>query len=236
MVQCMRTHCIVHCMQVLSDHFFSYGVVTTTVCFGGGFAVNMFFVMSGFVMTIGYGAKAAQAAATTHDSLRFTRTFLARRVAQIGPVMWLSAIAYIPIALYVDGLRHDLPLLGANLVLTATFTAAWLPFPHGDGVNGPLWTLSVQFMFWALLCPLAARFGAPPRSWRVLCWRVARDGLCYVMANGIVFWAVAVSGRPARLEKVVRSVCLGCSLWLWAAIYVLVGPCTVSLLHRLRSL
>ena len=88
--------------QVLSDHFFSYGVVSPRLTFGGGFAVNMFFVMSGFVMTVGYGAKAAQAAATARDSLRFTRNFLARRIAQIGPVMWLSAIAYLPIALYVD--------------------------------------------------------------------------------------------------------------------------------------
>ena len=70
---------------------------------GGGNAVIMFFIMSGFVMQVGYAGKGPADGACPGSCGKgcggaFAREFWARRVARIGPVYWLSVLLCLPFA------------------------------------------------------------------------------------------------------------------------------------------
>ena len=80
---------------------------------GGGNAVLMFFIMSGFVMQIGYagkgpadgsccccapdGGRGGGGGCCTGCGGKFARTFWARRVARLLPLTWVSILIFLPI-------------------------------------------------------------------------------------------------------------------------------------------
>lgn len=139
-------------LQVSTGHFNVYvGHRWGVLEFSGGVAVQIFFVMSGFVMAVAYNDKLRDAPASWRVSL----SFLLRRATRIGPVYWLSALAFVPIAL-AQGF-FPTAVIAANVPLTLLFVNAWLPFPYGRVLNFPLWTVTCQFFFWAAFPALVRR-------------------------------------------------------------------------------
>jgi peptidoglycan/LPS O-acetylase OafA/YrhL len=124
--------------------------------------VDLFFVISGFIMV--------------HSSDRFfaapggSREFLARRIARIAPLYWLTT----PVAVVVLSLPFDWN--------SAIKTALFIPYLNADGgihpLNGVGWTLNFEMFFYALFAVS-------------LLWprRVAVPGLCAVLV------LLAVLGR-----------------------------------------
>jgi len=114
--------------QVSVGHYYGVSCRSVRIDAGGGNAVMLFFVMSGFVMGVAYGDRARalgrQADAGVHllkatsygetDTIvngkggavsrlslnSFTLRFLARRAARIGPLYWLSLLLYLPYSFY----------------------------------------------------------------------------------------------------------------------------------------
>lgn len=165
-------------LQVTVGHFFyHFARRTDGIDAGGGNAVLIFFVMSGFVMTIGYAGKAKDqpvgqgvgccgCSESGCAASAFQKEFWARRLARIGPVYWLSLAIALPIsylkaehttladasndALIVDGeFDNTLPkiLFGISAVLSPFFLQGWVG-PGGLWVNGPLWTVCGQWLFY----------------------------------------------------------------------------------------
>ena len=96
--------------------------------------VTFFFVLSGFVMMLAYGAQA---------SLDLRRFWLAR-VARIVPAYWLALLLSLLLALYL----HRQPGLPA-LLLHAALLQAWWP-PDVMAINPPGWSLSAEAAFYLM--------------------------------------------------------------------------------------
>jgi len=173
-------------LQVSLGHFFSsyvYYHEAGGIELGGGNAVIMFFLMSGFVMQVGYAGKGPADGACCGGMASgcggaFAREFWARRVARIGPVYWLSVLLFLPIAI-----KQCIPMLTEipdggydpvtykpttvslpewkvgldvtlRIVLTLLFMQTWAGFAI---INGPLWSVVSQFELYALFPALTDR-------------------------------------------------------------------------------
>lgn len=145
-------------LQVAVGHFFTY------VCrrypgveVGGGNAVLIFLLMSGFVMQVGYAGKGP-----TKADPSLWGTFLKRRIARVGPLYWASVLLSIPVTLAQLGVigpagggtewAGGAPVNGywAYVSLGATMVGVqgWVPVFYN--FNGPLWTVSAQALFYPL--------------------------------------------------------------------------------------
>ena len=125
----------------------------------------MFFIMSGFVMMLGYGGKGkAPVISCGYGSI--AREFLLRRVARMGPCVWFSLLACVPLSAKTaqvaaaaaahcspdDAFRAAPPNAGSTVfdyLVTASFVQNWV---GAGAANGPLWSTCAQ-MFCYLLFP-----------------------------------------------------------------------------------
>ena len=181
-------------LQVAVGHFFSFWARGDGdgLELGGGNAVLMFFVMSGFVMTVGYAGKGpADGGCCGASCCRgfgggFAIDFWARRVARIGPLYWLSVLLYLPLAwqemryLPDDGAR-TFAIFG-SLVSTLLFAQTWLAsvgIYFAGAINGPLWSIGAQFHFYWLFPSLVDRM------------HTARSR-CRLIAEGGTWWLLYV--------------------------------------------
>jgi peptidoglycan/LPS O-acetylase OafA/YrhL len=110
--------------------------------------VNVFFILSGFILAYNYLDADGQRRVTCRD-------FWAARFARIYPVYLLAfLVATLPSAHYL--LAHHASLLSTIMTGLAalTLTQAWVP-ASSDAWNGPGWSLSAEAFFY-LLFPLTA--------------------------------------------------------------------------------
>ena len=154
-------------LQVAIGHFFAFwrrGADATE--WGGGNAVLMFFIMSGFVMMLGYGGKGA-APAVSGGYGGIARSFLLRRVARMGPTVWFALLINVPLSAtaarhaaaadacspdeqqYYDTGAASAGAVAWDYLATAAFVQTWV---GAGATNGPLWSTCAQ-MFCYLLFP-----------------------------------------------------------------------------------
>lgn len=127
----------------------------------GFVGVDFFLVLSGFLLFLPVAAAGG----------RFgdLRSYALRRVTRILPAYYVALAATVGLLLFLSrtsayGLtRHNLAL---NLLLHATFlqhnVGAALGLPEGFGINGAVWTLSIEALFYLLLPLVAVRFFRRP--------------------------------------------------------------------------
>ncbi len=108
--------------------------------------VDVFFVISGFVMTYSsarlFGRRGA------------ARLFLARRVARVVPLYWLFTTLTLAVALAAPRLLND-PISGGWPAVVASYL--FIPWPRQDGAMQPLfrlgWTLNYEMLFYGVFAP-----------------------------------------------------------------------------------
>ncbi len=107
---------------------------------GSGFlAVDVFFLLSGFVMAYNY---------LDGDGLRGSPgNFWRARVARIVPVYWIGAMLFTPLAIS-QLWRGDATAFGAIFVSASLLLQAWAP-SLALLWNPPGWSLSVEAFFYA---------------------------------------------------------------------------------------
>ncbi len=138
----------------LYESFISHGYVihrgwlVSSIAHGGDFAVDIFFILSGFVMTYVYGTRSK------------TADFLVHRVARIFPlhIFVLSCMALGVFALAHIGFHFDAADQAyfhyAALPYHFLLIFVWLGMPIAW--NGPAWSLSAEFLAY-LLFPFGQR-------------------------------------------------------------------------------
>ncbi|MCA9003003.1 MAG: acyltransferase, partial [Planctomycetes bacterium] len=134
-------------LVVVIFHFGRQATGWTGFPVAGPQMVTFFFVLSGFVMAIAYGAKERVAVGP----------FLWARTARIFPV-YLAALALVVLSQLV----RSKPVGAVELGLSVTLLQSWIP-PFPTVLNSPGWSLSVEMFFYATL-PGLILFFRPLRS------------------------------------------------------------------------
>jgi peptidoglycan/LPS O-acetylase OafA/YrhL len=158
----------------------------------GFVGVDFFLVLSGFLLFL----PVAAARGTFGD----LRSYALRRVTRILPAYYVALAATVGLLFFLSqtkayGLtRHS---VGLNLLLHATFlqhnVGSALGLPEGFGINGAVWTLSIEALFYAVLPMVAVRFFRRPvvglglglgiaAAWRLA---VAHSGLHVASLAGV---------------------------------------------------
>lgn len=117
--------------------------------------VNLFFVLSGFILSYNY------------PTVPSPRKFYAYRFARIYPLYALSLLLSLPTFLHI-ALGHDVIALWA-LPLAFTMTQTWWP-PMHSLINAAAWTLSVEAFFYIcfpFLAPWVARQVHHWKQWTI---------------------------------------------------------------------
>lgn len=168
----------------------------------GHFGVDLFFVLSGFLMTYlhrrDFGCPDA------------SQEFLRRRIIRIVPLYWLLSAAGLLLLAFVPSVfsYHKSIELGW---MVGCF--AFIPWPMSDGFSSPIigtgWTLDYEMYFYAIFA-LALLFRS---GLRTLC-----AAMCASVALGLVFtpqhpWAQLVTG-PLLLEFVLGVLVAFCARYL----------------------
>lgn len=137
-----------HAHQVFFD-FVAASVVGWIISARGAVGVDLFFVVSGFVMMIATGSKAPAAG-----------TFLLRRLGRIAPAYWLATVLFACVLLaFPAALKPPFRLDPVHFMLSASFTSSLVP-DHFFPVLSVGWSLNFEMLFYLLLAAaiaLAAR-------------------------------------------------------------------------------
>jgi peptidoglycan/LPS O-acetylase OafA/YrhL len=100
----------------------------------GGFGVDIFFVISGFII----------AYVTEEDA----RGFLAKRLFRIAPIYWAASIVLFLIAMAVPSLIHTMPLSWENLARALAFLPVFDRDGNARGILSLGWTIAHEAAFY----------------------------------------------------------------------------------------
>ncbi|HSD39599.1 MAG TPA: acyltransferase [Rhodocyclaceae bacterium] len=168
------------------EYLWAYDSVWRQVASYGYLAVDLFFIMSGFVIQLRYSAMFERLSiAAFHD-------FMVIRLARIYPLHLFMCIIYLinPLAIHFfsqsgdTALRYD-PL---QYVVGLFLVQAW-GFLSGYGWNVPSWSISVElaaYLVFPLLC--LSLTGARQRWWGSLCTLLGSAivlAVCFMQAGKV---------------------------------------------------
>jgi peptidoglycan/LPS O-acetylase OafA/YrhL len=124
---------------------------------GGWMAVDLFFVVSGFVVGLSAFARVREQGAD------FRGAFLRSRLARIVPLHYLTLAVHV---LLVEPSLRGQAGFGANLLAHLGFVHN-LVLPYHGAINGPNWSLGAEMQFY-LLVAFAAPWLLRVPPWRLL--------------------------------------------------------------------
>ncbi|MCK5727349.1 MAG: acyltransferase [Thiotrichaceae bacterium] len=134
-------------------HLHLIGSVTETSFFKGSFIfVEFFFVLSGFVLTHGYGFK---------KNLQFS-TFMKARFFRLYPLHLFIFVVFIILEIfkfiayyYGNFLFNDMPFSKgtaiSEIIPNILLLQSWTPYTNYLSFNSPSWSISIEFYLYALL-------------------------------------------------------------------------------------
>lgn len=155
-------------LSVVVFHMHWLGSITELDFFRGSYIfVEFFFVLSGFVLTHGYGFK---------ENLNF-KIFMKARFFRLYPLHFVMLILVIffqfikVLAYNYSGLSFGaVPFTGkysfSEMIPNLLLIQSWTPFTEYLSFNGPSWSISIEFYMYALLFISIVLF----KSNRVLSW------------------------------------------------------------------
>ncbi len=152
---------------VICHHFLSapdYPLVGALLQAVGDVAVSLFFVLSGFVLTLSNRREDGSLVKAPVD-------YVVARVARIYPQYLFAFIIAAPFFIQSTFAEHvtaaqSVPRLLVNAVAYLSMLQSWVPWT-ANAWNGPAWSLSVEAFFYAVFLRLV-----PPRAGAILRWQV----------------------------------------------------------------
>jgi len=145
---------VMHITQAISIHITGQG---PDHYWGPGTAgVDIFFVLSGFVMTITTGAVPAAPAARRHAAW----VFFKRRLVRIVPLYWFYTMLKVALLLAVPALAVKSTIDPAHLAASLLFIPTISPWGLVQPVLPVGWTLNFEMLFYAVFA-IGMLLGAP---------------------------------------------------------------------------
>ena len=153
MIRNLQSIRFVFALMIFAHHYF-----TPQIAWLGTFPVSFFFILSGFVMTLGYENKVIK-------NLFDYKSFVKRRLIRIFPLNLFCLILYLTIPLTRDVVSHQFKMSSYfSIIPDALLVQSWIPLKSiyfsGNSVS---WFLS-SLLFCYLLFPfvikrISSRFG-----------------------------------------------------------------------------
>lgn len=174
------------------------GLATADYWQAGGFGVDIFFVISGFVM--GYTSPVSGPWGRLNVAEAWA--FLLRRLVRIVPMYWLYTLAKLAVLLLLPSLALRNSLDPSHLLASFAF------WPHRDAAGAffPLlqvgWTLNFEMLFYAVYA-LALLWRLPALPWTLL---------CYAALVGLAQWGGADSAWAFWAQPLFLEFALGLAL------------------------
>ena len=189
---------------------------------GAGLAVNVFFVLSGFLIT-----RLLMEEFDRTGSVDI-RAFMRRRIARLAPAL-LSIVAFFIVAEFVFDLFGDRASVVRGIVATLLYVRNWLPVLGIEEPSlGVAWSLAVEEQFY-LLWPFAFVFVARRRRVSELCVALLAVAVIGTVARSTLL-GVTVSTLKLSTEAMgLLSIMTGCLLAVWL-------PTTIEKPRSLRTL
>ena len=165
------------------------GVHTRELVPGGLLGVDLFFVLSGFLITSSLLAERARTGAIS------LRVFYRRRALRLLPALICMLSVYLAVTALLDrdGVRPSIVAAGFGISYVANVAQMGGLFEAEE--LRPLWSLAAEEQFYLLWPPLLAIAVALRASYRVVC--VVLVGLALVSA----LWRVALLADGASFER-----------------------------------
>lgn len=181
--------------------------------FFGWLGVDLFFVLSGFLIT--------DILLKSLNKPNYLRNFYMRRVLRIFPVYFLSLIIFLLVLPYISNLPVSLSYYTDNQFWLWTYTQNWLyifkPSENPDVLHH-LWSLAVEEQFY-LLWPIAILIIKKPKFLLILIATV----LLAVIAIRFIIWTYAfkdISYYNLYTFSRIDGICIGCMIALLQKINV----------------
>jgi peptidoglycan/LPS O-acetylase OafA/YrhL len=142
----------------------------------GAWGVDLFFVISGFVMT-----EVVARARSTASFDAGAGGFLLRRIGRVAPLYWIATLAMAVAIAALPAASRESKVMPVHLLASLLF----IPAPSWKGEWLPVlvvgWTLTLEMLFYAVIA-IALR-------WR---WRMPVEGAAAVLASGAL---LGLAGR-----------------------------------------
>ncbi|MBD2769072.1 acyltransferase [Hymenobacter sp. BT664] len=179
-----------------------------TIISVGALGVNLFFVLSGFILTYVHLKDFSD---TTVPTASYYGRFMLKRFARIYPAYLIGLVA----CLAVSGYLHDYPSPFLRiLALDATMLESYFLSLSMEWYGGGAWSVSTEFFFYLLfpfLLPLLLRLPGkallPVLAVAVLASSL--PGLYSATHPGVVSFKATYAFPPSRLPEFVSGVLLG---------------------------
>jgi peptidoglycan/LPS O-acetylase OafA/YrhL len=180
----------------------------------GYLAVDLFFLLSGFVLAHVYGA-----GLESGRPCRFL-PFIRARLARVYPLHLFVLVVFVSLTLAVNGLQHPseqlsepIPLTGERSLIALVANLFMLQGVHAGALswNYPAWSISTEFMAYLafpLLLPVVWRAGPRLRLALIVLLLGALAGFSYATNDYFNQW----DGAPAVLRCLTEFL-LGCVIY-----------------------
>jgi len=178
-------HVMRHNQELIHSYYPNAQCLVSPVTSAGVRGVDLFFMLSGFVLTWNYLDRMGES-----FSIRSTLHFLWLRLARVWPVYLVTlhlALAWIIFTLYVGHLPSPVAdqLSAVSYVRQVVLVQLWFqPFFDGSSWDGPAWSISAEWLAYLLFGVLVLAI-----------FRISRA----TRARGLLWLAIVASLPPALL-------------------------------------
>lgn len=203
--------------------------------FFGAYGVDLFFVISGFIMVV-----------STHGKRMSPTAFWARRLVRIVPLYWMSTLFLLTVAFAAPQLVKTVTIHWPHVIGSLFFIPVGSPSLHGKmfPLLVPGWSLNYEMAFYllfglALLLPPRRRTTAMAIvlvSASVYWWLVRPDGITGFYFNPIILtFAMGMFIGELHLRDALPASAIRCAGLLLMALALLTVTVIVPPPHRVLS-
>jgi len=167
----------------------------------GGYPVDLFFILSGFIMNWVY-------LSNNLPPINWKLYFIAR-FGRIAPLYYLTSILMLPLCFY-SFYKHGNNYLGnENLIIkliTNTFMCSGVIGGSKGTINGPAWSISVEFFCYLLIFPFLAYFN---RYLKTRNWILTSISIYFIIYLDYFFWEhafISIFSSPWDASWLLRGI------------------------------